>query len=595
MIEAYHIDQHVVNRNSGNLRIKSDGQAEVEFNGSVVALPDVPYSRWWLKTHFEQVQATPSAKEWYLKHEPKLPPIKGLQVKLWKHQELAIYRMILSNSAQFLDMGCGKTLCALALSLLLHQQGQNFFLVLSPPTVFVTWLDEITSKIDPALKPEIFIVHGQKKTKELAKLRTSNTLAPKFILTTYETLENVREILQTVPISVTFADESSKIKNWEAKRTKTYHIFINHMPAMRRYCMSGTPSTKNCLGLYSQYESLGRGCSSYPTFTAFEKRFAVSKLFAMIRLPHGKITSVDADEPDITFPKWLCSHYPPSSAQSYAELGYTFNQQPGPGRIQIMNYHKRNVKFINQDELKQITQRNAYTVYKEEVFDLPPKTYSKRVLELSEEQRKAYNDLVDTNRTVLLSTPFSFARSSPHCKLHQICNGYVTNTDGTIHFFKSQPKLKELEQLLEEIGEHSKLIVWSPFRPQIAQIVDFLQKDLDIPVLELHGGIPITKRPDIKHQFSDVNGPQVLVANPEVGGLGLNLTAAAIEVFFTNWFKPDTRKQAEDRIWRPGQTKNVHVIDLVMQATVEVKILHNVLREIDTEHSLLSMNDLKGA
>ena len=323
-MEAYHEQNPIVKpKITGFLKINHNGQAEVEFNSQKVVLDDTPYSRWWLKVNLAHLNSTEDARKWYLQFPPKLPPIKGLLIKPWNHQELAIYRMLLSNTAEFLDMGCGKTLTALALCLCLYENNQNYFLCVAPPTVFVTWLDEIASKIDPALNSKVYVLHGVHKAKRLADLRSNTEKCPKFILTTYETLESVRPALQTLPIAAVFFDESSKVKNITAKRTKSCHALVNAIPGMRRYCLSGTPSTKNCLGLFSQLELLGPCFSGHHTFTSFEKKYAVSKLFAMIRLPHGKITSVDADDAADSFPRWLATHYPPGSTQSYASLGYS--------------------------------------------------------------------------------------------------------------------------------------------------------------------------------------------------------------------------------------------------------------------------------
>lgn len=592
---AYHTEPHHVKQNNGFLKINQNNQPEVEFNGTSAVLPDVPWSRWYLRACFKHLTATEQAQAWYAQHDPlKLPPIPGLQVSLWNNQKLGVNRMLFSNSCLFKDMGCGKTGCSIAFSLILYNKGLNYFLVISPPTVFITWIDEIAKFIDPALHTETYIVHGPKKHKTLSELRTNSSKNPKFILTSYETLDNVRQALQTLPISVAFFDESSKVKNWEAKRTQTCHNFINSKPDIKRFCLSGTPSTKSCLGLFSQFELLGPGLSGHQSYISFEKRYAVSKLFAMVRLPHGKITRIDADDTSETFPRWLNEHNLPNSNVSYAELGYSFSQRPqGEKQIKILNLHKEQIKFINQDELHATTQRLAYTVYKDEIFDLPPKTYVKRTLEMPEEQRKAYHELLETNRTVLASTPFSFHHSSPYAKLHQIANGYCLNQDGSIHFFASQPKLTELEEIIEEAGDQ-KIIIWSTFRPQIAQAVNFIEQSLELETLELHGGVPNEKRKDVVHRFQDENGPSILVCNPEVGGMGLNLTCASLAVFMSNWFQPDVRKQAEDREHRPGQTKPVTIIDLLMRGTLEAGILRNTLKEINSERSILSMSILKG-
>jgi SNF2 family DNA or RNA helicase len=586
-----------VNKKLAKLLVSSSGIAELHVNGLPTrTLEDTPWSRWYLRTHFEHLQADAAGIAWYKKHDPLEPiAIKGLISTPRPYQWLGIRRMIIENCADWLDMGLGKSLISLAFSLycLEHGLGQHF-LILCPPTIFVSWLDEVKKHLDPALNAETYIVHGPKKLKILAELKASKTRSPKFVLTSYETLANIREHLESLPITCIFLDESSKVKNTTAQRTQATHALGIALPKARKFCLSGTPSTKNPLGLYSQYEFLGDGFSGSQSYAIFELKYAVSKLFMMVRLPHGKVTSVDADDP-ASASYWLQTHYPPKSNVSYAQLGYSFERAPKNAKhIKIMNFHRRNIRFKNLEDLHEVSQRRAYTLYKTDVLkDLPPKTRMKREIELSDEQRKAYREVLDTNRTLIGKIPFSFHdMGSPYAKLHQIANGYIRNTDGSIHFFKSQPKMLELEQILAESGDQ-KLIVWSPFRPQIAQAVAFL-KSADIECVELHGDVPVDKRGDIVHAFQDPAGPRVLVANPAVGGMGLNLTCANLETFLTNWFQPDARIQAEDRCWRIGQSNAVTIVDLVATATLEVEILRKTLAEITLEKQIISMTACMG-
>jgi SNF2 family DNA or RNA helicase len=497
--------------------------------------------------------------------------------------------MKLSNCCLFHDMGLGKTFCAIAFSLWLRNQGAvPLFLVLCPPTIFVTWEDDVALH---AANARCVILHGASKEKNLAGVRAGAIDRPTFLLTTYETLETIREKLQQMPIAAIYFDESSKIKTWESKRTQSAHALVNALQKARRFCLSGTPSTKDPLGLYSQYEILGPGFSGHNSYASFANRYAVTKLFATIKLPHGRVTSVGGDP--IEMQHWLWEHQPPGQVESYGQLGWSFDQK-APQRIRILGYHKRNIKFINQDELHAITQRNAYTLRKQDVLlELPPKTRQRRSIELSPEQRKAYNEMLETNATALANTDFNFnSYDSPYAKLQQIANGYITGADGSVTYFGTQPKLNELAQIVEELGEQ-KLVVWSPFRPQIAKTVEFL-RDKDIALVELHGGISHGDRRDIIHAFQAPDGPQVLVANPSVGGLGLNLVSACTEVFLSNWYAPDVRIQAEDRLWRSGQVNPVTVLDLVSKGTLEVRILRTVLGEIKAENKRIAMSVLLG-
>ena len=593
----YTEDAAGVNKKSAILTLNSNDEPIVSFDDKHLKLQNTEWSRWYLRTHFAHLQADGRAREWYMQFDPThLEPIHGLLTQPWTHQRLAANRMWMSNCALWLDMGLGKTGLCILNSLRMRQHGLgDTFLTLCPPSVFVTWEDEIAKHIDPALKPKIFLAHGPKKDAALASLRADDSNSPKFILSTYETLENIRETLQTIRIAAAYLDESSKVKNWEAKRTQSLHRFLRSMPTMRRFLLSGTPSTKNCLGFYSQYEALGKGFSGQPSYLAFEKRYAVNKLFMTVRLPHGRITSLDVDNGEESMSHWLAEHYPPNSHESYLSLGYEFSKNPRQrNQIKILNYHKRNIRFVNQEELHAVTQTHAYTVYKDEVFkDLPPKSYVKRVLEMTDEQKKAYRELVENSRTEINKIPFSFDRSSPFAKLHQIANGYIVDQNHEAHFFKQQPKLDELRQIFEEVGRQ-KVMIWSPFRPQIAQLSEFLKKEIGIDAIELHGGVNIEDRKHAVHAFQDEKGAQAMVCNPAVGGLGLNLTCAALEIFVTNWFTPDVRKQAEDRLHRPGQTRAVTVLDLVMKGSLEVALLRSMRNEIDMERRTITMSVLLG-
>jgi SNF2 family DNA or RNA helicase len=578
-----------VNKKSATLCLNSTGAPVVTAEGLAVELPDVPWSRWYIKTHFEHLGGTPDAILWYKKHDPlAYAPIKNLLHEPRFYQILSLNRMKLSNCCLFHDMGLGKTFISIAFSLWLFEQGFGaLFLIVCPPGVFVTWEDEIALHASGA---KCVILHGSKKDKNLAALRTEKVTVPTFILTTYETLESVREKLQEMPIISMYFDESSKVKNYEAKRTQSVHALAQALHNARRFCLSGTPSTKDPLGLFSQFELLYKGASGHQSYTSFCARYAITKLFATVKLPHGKVTTLDAAP--VAMQHWLWEHQPPGEMQSYGQLGFSFDQS-APKRIRVLGYHKRNIKFINQDELHAITQRNAYTLRKQEVLkDLPPKTRQRRSIELSPEQRKAYNEVLHTNKTELANTVFDFNNyTSPYAKLHQIANGYIINADKTVTFFSSQPKLQELLQIIEELGDQ-KIVIWSPFRPQIAKTVEFMREE-GFKLVELHGGVSQNDRRDIIHEFQNSTDTH-LIANPSVGGLGLNLQSACVEVFLSNWYSPDVRIQAEDRLWRSGQQNPVTVLDLVARATLETRILRTVLGEIKAENNRIAMSVLMG-
>ena len=65
-----------------------------------------------------------------------------------------------------------------------------------------------------------------------------------------------------------------------------------------------------------------------------------------------------------------------------------------------------------------------------------------------------------------------------------------------------------------------------------------------------------------------------------VGGLGVNLTGANRVIIFDPDWNPSTDLQARERTWRIGQTRQVTVYRLVTTGTIEEKIYHRKIFQI---------------
>ncbi|KAF8588628.1 hypothetical protein K439DRAFT_1651796 [Ramaria rubella] len=74
--------------------------------------------------------------------------------------------------------------------------------------------------------------------------------------------------------------------------------------------------------------------------------------------------------------------------------------------------------------------------------------------------------------------------------------------------------------------------------------------------------------------FDDcINNPVVMLISLKAGALGLNLTVANNVYLMDPWWQEGIESQAIDRCNRIGQTKPVHVYQLVAENTVEAKVL----------------------
>ena len=133
-------------------------------------------------------------------------------------------------------------------------------------------------------------------------------------------------------------------------------------------------------------------------------------------------------------------------------------------------------------------------------------------------------------------------------------------------------KLEAFAQLVDELrdGGHRALV--------FSQFVDLLalaRRDLDargIPYRYLDGSTSPKQREREVASFQDGEGDLFLISL-KAGGTGLNLTAADYVVHLDPWWNPAAEDQASDRAHRIGQTRPVTVYRLVLQGSVEEKIL----------------------
>ena len=93
---------------------------------------------------------------------------------------------------------------------------------------------------------------------------------------------------------------------------------------------------------------------------------------------------------------------------------------------------------------------------------------------------------------------------------------------------------------------------------EINNIVYLLNKK-GYSAIAYNGELSQKKRQDNIDKFEQE--VQFLVANKTCAGYGLNLQFCSYIIFYSNDYDFGTRAQAEDRVHRIGQNKNVHIID----------------------------------
>tara|TARA_E500000081_G_scaffold1638_1_gene1772 strand:- start:204 stop:1649 length:1446 start_codon:yes stop_codon:yes gene_type:complete len=332
-------------------------------------------------------------------------------------------------------------------------------------------------------------------------------------------------------------DESTTIKNPTAKRTKNI-LKLADLAKYRRI-LTGSPVTKSPLDLYSQCEFLDPYHLGHQSYYSFRARYA-----------------------------------------------HMIDRNFGGRRVQIVGNYRR------LPELTEKLDKFSYRVLKEDCLDLPPKVFTKRLVDLTTEQEKVYREMKHMAIAELNGGVMSTMNVMTQLmRLHQITCGHFKADDGTITHLKNN-RVNTLMDLLDET--EGKVIIWANYREDIKNIVETLKKAYgDDSTVEYHGGVDATLRQDNIALFQEKNGPtRYFVGNTQTGGYGITLTAANTVVYYSNNYDLEKRLQSEDRAHRIGQTGSVTYVDLIAEKTIDEKIVKALRKKINLANEIMG-EDIK--
>jgi len=141
---------------------------------------------------------------------------------------------------------------------------------------------------------------------------------------------------------------------------------------------------------------------------------------------------------------------------------------------------------------------------------------------------------------------------------------------------------------LEEVS--GKVIIWANFTYDILRIEAELAKVYGRDsVRSYYGATEVEDRQQMVRDFQNPNHPlRFFVGQPRTGGYGLTLTAANTVVYFSNGYDLEVRLQSEDRAHRIGQKSSVTYVDIVVENTVDEKILRALRSKINIATQVLA-------
>ncbi len=429
------------------------------------------------------------------------------------------------------DMGLGKTAQALAHVLTEKEAGRLTRPALVVlPTSLLFNWQAEAARMAPSLR--VLALHGADRGKRYLHIADHD-----LVLTTYPLLWRDVEALAAQPFHLLILDEAQMVKNAGSRSARA----LRKLQAPHLLCLTGTPLENHLGELWAQFDFL------MPGFL-------------------GDVRSFNA--------RWR---------KPIEENGETL-------RAQLLSQRVR--PFILRRRKQDVA------------TELPPRTETILRVQLQGKQRELYEAVRTTAdkqvRRALERQGFEgsqIAILDALLKLRQVCCDprLVKGTTKTAHTME-RAKLELLADLLPAlVDEGRRVLVFSQFTEMLSLAAEMLDT-LALPYLTLTGQTPPRQRGAVVRQFQAQGDASaaILLASLKAGGLGLNLTAADTVIHLDPWWNPAVEEQATARAHRIGQDQPVFVYKLVVEGSIEERMLELQARKAALAQGVLG-HDAEGA
>lgn len=311
-------------------------------------------------------------------------------------------------------------------------------------------------------------------------------------------------------------DESSYIKGHRAKRTR--RLVLMGKRARYRMVLNGTPISQGIEDLYSQMHFLSEKILGYRSWYSFQR----------------------------------------------AHLQWS---EKFKGKID---------KRRGEDYLSARMAPYVYQVTKDECLDLPDKLpATARYVSLTNEQQDLYDQAKERFENEVISLEEEDGMGIIVYRLfgalQAIASGMVpAGFEGHGQPIKSRKVDEQLRVLRQLDRKHN--VVWCRYQANVKQLAAAMAEEMpEVPVFTYYGVMNERQRDKSLQAWVSEGG--VFLGTASCGGYGLNeLVEADYASFFSNSFKYSERLQAEDRLHRPGQARNVGYVDIWARCGIEERI-----------------------
>ena len=427
------------------------------------------------------------------------------------------------------EMGCGKTLTAIAIAGAGYQMGKvERLLIVAPTSVVAVWPKELQEYAKFKYTCKTLLGEKKQRIKQIDDLLKFPFKALKVAVINYESTwrPEILEKLKEFDADMVIADESQRIKTYDAAQSKAMHELGDQ--ARYKLILSGTPVQTAAIDIWSQSRFLDKSVFG-DNFFKFRGRYAI--------------------------------------------MG-------GYGNKKIVGYKDLEGLIKKEHSI-------AFRVTKDEALDLPEQTFETRKIQFNQKEKNLYERIKKDSYAELDGGGHITATTvlTRLLRLQQLAGGFLVQDDAQKPQLVSRAKLDALADIIEDyvIGSGKKLVIFARFIAEVKAIMELADKVLpkELKQVAIYGDIKKEDRGDIVKQFQENPKIVLFIGQIDTAGTGITLTAADTCVYYSKNFNYATYSQSLSRIHRIGQRNCCTYIDLEIEGTIDELISKALSRKED--------------
>lgn len=225
---------------------------------------------------------------------------------------------------------------------------------------------------------------------------------------------------------------------------------------------------------------------------------------------------------------------------------------------------------IDADVLKEDLREHMIRRLKDEVLDLPAKSFVTLPVDLHPKHQLLYDEMekesfveigdqvIEAVNAVALMTRLKQMAISPDL----LVEGCQTLTGA---------KTEAIMDIVAGLGDQ-KCVIFSQFAQVIKRLYPLVKKAVNGKAVMFTGDNNIADRLEAVNSFQE-GDTEIIMTTTTAGGVGLDMYAGSVVIFVDLLWVPALNNQAVARVERIGQTKPMTIYVIVAQGTIEHRIL----------------------